>query len=231
VTHVDEAEWNGNPSALEQMLRCAGEVGSERKLRLFLHACCIRVEHALASQSSKAVLRGLERYIEGGGTPRDLQGLWDAASLSVYPLDVEDLDSFDPARDAGHAVLWATSPHLKVVRYNGAPHTIFADSALAARDAFPYPQAAAETEAQAALLRCIFGNPFRPVALDPAWRTEAVVGLAAGIYADRAFDRLPVLADALEDAGCANPDVLGHCRSGGPHARGCWVVDLVLGKA
>ena len=70
-----------------------------------------------------------------------------------------------------------------------------------------------------------------PVALDPAWRTEAVVGLAAGVYADLAFERLPVLADALEDAGCANPDVLGHCRSAGPHARGCWVVDLILGKA
>lgn len=78
--------------------------------------------------------------------------------------------------------------------------------------------------------RCIFGNPFRPVALDPGWRTEAVVGLATGIYADRAFARLPVLADALEDAGCANADVLGHCRGPGPHARGCWVVDLLLGK-
>jgi hypothetical protein len=82
----------------------------------------------------------------------------------------------------------------------------------------------------AALIRCIFGNPFHPVALDPAWRTEAVVGLATGIYADRAFDRLPVLADALEDAGCADADVLGHCRGPGPHARGCWVVDLLLGK-
>ncbi|MFO0797467.1 MAG: hypothetical protein U0804_08310 [Gemmataceae bacterium] len=79
-------------------------------------------------------------------------------------------------------------------------------------------------------IRDILGNPFRPVALDPAWRTEAVVGLATGIYADRAFDRLPVLADALEDAGCADADVLGHCRGPGPHARGCWVVDLLLGK-
>ncbi len=81
------------------------------------------------------------------------------------------------------------------------------------------------------LLNDILGDPFRPVALDPSWCTEAVVGLAAGIYADRAFDRLPVLADALDDAGCANADVLAHCRGPGPHARGCWVVDLVLGKA
>ncbi|MBN9521069.1 hypothetical protein J0H58_21550 [bacterium] len=79
-------------------------------------------------------------------------------------------------------------------------------------------------------MRDIFGNPFRPVALDPAWRTEAVVALAAGIYADRAFERLPVLADALEDAGCDHADVLTHCRGAGPHVRGCWVVDLFLGK-
>ena len=81
------------------------------------------------------------------------------------------------------------------------------------------------------LLRCVVGNPFRPVAVEPGWRTSAVVGLATTIYADRAWDRLPVLADALEDAGCTNAEVIGHCRGPGPHARGCWVVDLVLGKA
>ncbi|MFO0796468.1 MAG: hypothetical protein U0804_03265 [Gemmataceae bacterium] len=87
-----------------------------------------------------------------------------------------------------------------------------------------------EQLAQSLLLRDIVGNPFRPVAFDPAWRTEAVVGLARGAYEDRAFDRLPVLADALEDAGCADAAVLAHCRGPGPHVRGCWVVDLVLGK-
>ena len=55
-----------------------------------------------------------------------------------------------------------------------------------------------------------------------------VVGLARTIYADRAFDRLPLLADALMDAGCADEQVLGHCREAGPHARGCWVVDMIL---
>ena len=81
------------------------------------------------------------------------------------------------------------------------------------------------------LLRDIFGNPFRPVAFDPTGRSETAVALAAGIYAERAFDRPPILADALEEAGCDDPDVLAHCRGPGPHARGCWVVDLVLGKA
>ncbi len=79
-------------------------------------------------------------------------------------------------------------------------------------------------------LRDIFGNPFRPVAADPAWLTATAVSIARGIYDDRAFDRLPILADALQDAGCENADILGHCRGDGPHVRGCWVVDQVLGK-
>ncbi|MBP3958538.1 hypothetical protein J8F10_25090 [Gemmata sp. G18] len=76
----------------------------------------------------------------------------------------------------------------------------------------------------------MFGNPFRTVAFDPAWRTSDVVALAEGIYADHAFDRMPILADALQDAGCDNANVLMHCREGSVHARGCWVVDLILGK-
>jgi hypothetical protein len=83
---------------------------------------------------------------------------------------------------------------------------------------------------QAQVLRDVFGNPFRPVALDPRWRTADVLGLARGIYEDRASDRLPLLADALMDAGCDSDEILNHCRSDGPHVRGCWVVDLVLGK-
>src|SRR5205807_20572 len=89
---------------------------------------------------------------------------------------------------------------------------------------------AREEEVQSSLLRDIFGNPFSPVAFDPRWLTTDVVALARGIYEDRAFDRLPLLADALMDAGCDSDDILSHCRSEGPHVRGCWVVDLVLGK-
>jgi hypothetical protein len=81
-----------------------------------------------------------------------------------------------------------------------------------------------------ACVHCLFGNPFRPVAFADAWRTETAVALATGIYEDRAFDRLPILADVLEEAGCDHADVLSHCRGPGPHARGCWGVDLVLSK-
>src|SRR5262249_31770929 len=83
------------------------------------------------------------------------------------------------------------------------------------------------------LLRCIFGNPFRPAAVPAAWlawRDGTIPRLAQAGYHDRAFDHLPILADALEAAGCADTDILNHCRGPGPHVRGCWVVDLLLGK-
>ncbi|MCE9566641.1 MAG: hypothetical protein K8U57_31850 [Planctomycetes bacterium] len=81
------------------------------------------------------------------------------------------------------------------------------------------------------LIRDIFGNPFRPVVFDAAWRTDTAVSLAKHIYEARDFSAMPILADALQDAGCEHADILTHCRDESlTHVRGCWVVDLVLGK-
>lgn len=78
---------------------------------------------------------------------------------------------------------------------------------------------------------CGLRNPFRKAKLDPAWLTSDVCALARGIYDEKAFDRMPILADALQDAGCENDDVLSHCRDAKQtHVRGCWVVDLLLEK-
>src|SRR5262249_10638557 len=92
----------------------------------------------------------------------------------------------------------------------------------------------AEQAEQVALLRDLFGNPFRPVpTIAPAWLSwngGTVPRLAPAIYDGRAFGRMPVLADALEGAGCTDADILAHCRQGAEHVRGCWVVDLLLGK-
>ncbi|MBP3959973.1 hypothetical protein J8F10_32425 [Gemmata sp. G18] len=79
-------------------------------------------------------------------------------------------------------------------------------------------------------MRDIFGNPFRPVVFSPYWRTDTAVSLARQMYESRDFSAMPILADALQDAGCDNDDVLSHCRAPGEHVRGCWVVDLVLGR-
>jgi hypothetical protein len=86
-----------------------------------------------------------------------------------------------------------------------------------------------ECPEQARLARCVFGNPFHPVTCSPSWRTETALVLAREMYEAREFSAMPILADALQDAGCDNEDVLTHCRDGSQvHARGCWVVDLVL---
>ncbi|HEV3386616.1 MAG TPA: hypothetical protein VG097_17495 [Gemmata sp.] len=87
-----------------------------------------------------------------------------------------------------------------------------------------------EYKAQADFLRDIFGNPFRPITIDPTWLTSTVLALANGIYSEKAFDRMAILADALQDSGCSNEEVLNHCRSDGVHVRGCFVVDKLLGK-
>ena len=87
-----------------------------------------------------------------------------------------------------------------------------------------------ERSYQCELLRDIFGNPFRLVIVDSSWLTSTVIAIAQTIYDEGRFEAMPILADALENVGCANDDILEHCRSGGEHVRGCWAVDLVLGK-
>ncbi|MCE9564442.1 MAG: hypothetical protein K8U57_20585 [Planctomycetes bacterium] len=76
----------------------------------------------------------------------------------------------------------------------------------------------------------IFGNPFSSMAFAPQWRTSTATAIAQQMYDSRDFSAMPILADALQDAGCDSADILDHCRGDGPHVRGCWVVDQVLGK-
>ncbi|WP_239465537.1 hypothetical protein [Gemmata sp. SH-PL17] len=124
---------------------------------------------------------------------------------------------------------------------SGGPHNVFhlpagvsrlTPSRISAQLALFVREFRLPTEDQlGALLQCVFGNPFRPVAFAPEWRTGTAVILAAQMYESRTFDAMPILADALQDAGCNNDDILDHCRDPKQiHVRGCWVVDLVLGK-
>ena len=83
---------------------------------------------------------------------------------------------------------------------------------------------------QADIIRDIFGNPFHPTPLNPSWLTSTVIALANGIYDEKAFDRMPILADALMDGDCDSEEILNHCRQPGEHVRGCWVIDLLLSK-
>jgi hypothetical protein len=88
-----------------------------------------------------------------------------------------------------------------------------------------------EWQRQSDIIRCIFGNPFRPVSFAELWRTDTVLMLARQMYDSRDFGAMPILADALQDAGCEDEQILNHCRdTDTTHVRGCWVVDLILGK-
>jgi hypothetical protein len=92
------------------------------------------------------------------------------------------------------------------------------------------PERIEDTCAQADLLREVFGNPFRPVTFSPEWRTDTALSMARQMYDSGGFSAMPILADALQDSGWHNEDILNHCRQPGTHVRGCWVVDLVLNK-
>jgi len=89
----------------------------------------------------------------------------------------------------------------------------------------------AELSAQALMLKDIIGDPFRSIYCNPSWRTSTAVALARQMYESRDFGAMPILGDALEDAGCQEEDVLNHCREPGVHVCGCWVVDRLLNRA
>jgi hypothetical protein len=107
------------------------------------------------------------------------------------------------------------------------------EARYAVRDGFPGGSYEAERAQQAVLLHDLFGNVLRGAAVDPCclgWADGTVAKMAATIYGGRRFGDLVILADALEDAGCTDADLLDHCRQPGAHVRGCWVLDLLLGK-
>jgi hypothetical protein len=240
-------ELLSNESKLGQMLHHLAVTGSERKLRLFLHACCRRIEHALIDGRSKTLLKELEAYADGQSDYdlSDLQSLAKEASDAVEaPLYVDGILRANAESSAACAILCSASSDFGTTHVRGGVLSSLTSAAHYARGVFgglayrrtndsrqAMAAEAAEETVQAALLRDIFGNPFRLVAFDPEWRTSDVLLLARGIYEERAFERMPILADALQDAGCDSEDILAHCREATQiHARGCWVVDLVLGK-
>lgn len=146
------------------------------------------------------------------GEPKPTLACWAAAYTSWS----------DPARQHGNSEgTGYVALEVPQVVYYAKTCVVSQEDALAARYA--------EDDALCDLVRDVFGNPFRPVAFDPAWRSDTAVALAKGMYESRDFAAMPILADALQDAGCENAAVLDHCRDAN-HVRGCWVVDLVLGK-
>jgi hypothetical protein len=211
---VTEEEWLASNDPYPMLHPCRKVIRyCPRKGHLFAVACCRRIWHLFTDPRSRAAVETTERFIEGEV---------DRAELAVAAHD----ESFRRRGKVAASTEWAA----QFTASENAWHAASRASNFAYVAAGDGLQPGPEHTAQAHLLRDIFGNPFRPVTADPSWLTPTVTALAAAIYADRAFDRLPILADALEEAGCDHPDVLAHCRGPGPHVRGCWVVDLLLGK-
>ncbi len=186
---------------------------SDRKFRLFAVACCRRIWHTLKATRFRQVVEMVERSADGNGDVRQ------AAQL---------------VSNGDHSAVCAV---VNTVAYQAAERTVVAASGWSgivsewSGSSYAAGQSA-EAIAQCALLRDICDNPFRPVTLDPlwlAWQDGLVRRLAQTVYEERAFERMPILGDALEDAGCPNPTILDHCRLPAEHVRGCWLLDLILG--
>jgi hypothetical protein len=218
---------------------------SDRKLRLFAVACCRRIWHLLADVRSRGAVELAERFAGGEAGREELDLAEEAAGAVAGEAEAAaDKATSAAAKEAAWAAIepadaaWAT---LRTAIEDAARDICKAAAWAAAKAAGAAATAAqeetagaAERKAQAALLRDLFGNPFRPFHVDPAclsWRDGTVLKMAQAIYDDRAFDRLPILADALEEAGCSDPILLAHLRGPGPHVRGCFAVDALLGKS
>jgi hypothetical protein len=252
---MTEAEWLTctDPKPMLDFLR---EKVSDRKLRLWGCACCDLIRDLFPDEVYAASLDVVSRYADGLATTSQLSAAhqWvvesyrDPQPISVEAIRDVVLEAVAAASSSyrGHLTyaLWfnvALALEGNRLRQMHGPNaqSVLADwfDAISCynhdtefflkwADIDPRPQIIS-------LIECVFGNPFRPLSLDSswfAWNDGTAVKVAQGVYDERAFDRLPVLADALEEAGCTNANILGHCRGAGPHVRGCWVIDLLLGK-
>ncbi len=236
---MTEAEWARSTEAAPMLEFLRGR-SSDRKLRLFAVACCRRVWESLKNKRSRRAAKIAEKYAEGVVNDMKLRAVYTAAYDAFVHTDgdsIEELTAWIAADVAASDAYLAATSATKVadlVAHVGAYGLDTSDSASTEATEAVYCIARRTEQAmQSCLLRCIIGNPYRHVTINPlwlAWKESTVVKLAQSMHEERASDPLPVLADALEDAGCDNADILAHCRGPGPHVRGCWVVDLILGK-
>jgi hypothetical protein len=251
---MTEDEWNAcfDPQKMLEFLS-ASRRASERKLRLFACTCCRRIWHLLSDERSRQAVEIAEKYADGSATAAERLHGGDAAfdaereilttkgathsadmaaGAACYTCAADEEFLSSPEADEFTPSWGAAFCAARSVAY-GVPRTprraVWARLQEQARQA--------EYAAQAVVLRDLFSNPFRPLPpIAPAvlaWNGSTVVNLAASIYEERDFSqgRLGVLADALEEAGCSDVELLNHLRGEGPHVRGCWVLDVLLGKS
>jgi hypothetical protein len=221
---MSESEWLGciDPTPMLEFLR--GKA-SDRKLRLFALGNAQALCGSLTDSRSREACRIMERYVDGEATSEECR----IAVRSAHAAK----DSAAHEQPGSSAYFAAHTAYYAVGSFDGYA----AASNASSDDGKTAPLLNSQTGRKVHLLRCIFGNPFRPDSLDPAWLTPTVLNLAQSAYDERSLpsghldtDRLAILSDALEEAGCDDADILGHLRGAGPHVRGCHVLDLLLSK-
>jgi hypothetical protein len=216
--------------------------GSDRKLRLFACACYHRVSHLLPHPVARATVQVAERFADGAASVAEfleaeafvqalatnLEPLWRASQgaerVILHPTHAALALAgivcwWEPQKAAWYA---ASNAHLEFPFLTNPGVLVHSQERVGGE--------ASEMRAQCELLREMFGNPFRSVAFAPEWRTDTAVTLARQMHEGGDFGAMPILSDALEEAGCDNEPLLVHCRGPRAHVRGCWVVDLVLDK-
>lgn len=200
---MKEAEWK-DCKDISRIVSFLSKQFSERKLRLVACAYSVPFWPYIVDPRTKVALEAAEKYADRIISINDLRNASESARQAE--ADVR-----------GREYEWRqwNIAHLAAM-ISGSVGEV---EAVVAGDASIRPW-----------IYDLYGNPFRHINTRREWFTSDVVALAKRIYSDREFDRLPILADALQDAGCDNEDILNHCRGDGSHVRGCWVVDLILGK-
>ncbi len=207
-----------------------------RKLRLFNIACCRRGWELLERDPTRPVLEAAERYADGAYRRDRLVRLVDRVDTEIgdsLPDEIIESESYLYSDlKSGHLPRQIDQLRLGVL---GIADPRQADDLESYYLTIAHGVAGrglvAELSVQCALLRDIFGDPFRPRTFSLSWRTDTAVALARAMYESRDFSSMPILANALQDADCNDDAILNHCRDPKQvHVRGCWLVDAVLGK-
>jgi hypothetical protein len=242
---MTEQEWLrcADPAKMVSFLCVPGDVG-DRKLRLFACACCRRIWDVLDDPRSRLAVETAERFADGLVRSEDLEAARTAALAVEEAARTAHAGAADNAfaqrffaSRAAHEVIYPPESREEYQHFILTCGRITEACLCAAEARHPAPDGdpSVELAVQCGLLRCIVGwSPFRPVHLDlawMAWQAGNLLKMAQSIYDSQSFEDIPILADALEEAGCTNEDILSHCRQPGEHARGCWALDLILGKS
>jgi hypothetical protein len=219
---MTESEWL-NATEPGEMIRWYKGGMSQRKFRLFIVACCRSLWDELTPKAARGAIDILEDHADGNASVQKLQD-----ARTIVEEEAARLWEILYGTSGGG---WRNSLYTQAQALGCATQAAFYDRIApqhwaGCRDLRP--------QYQCQLLRDIFGIPHRLMWIDPAWIAQAnalVPGVARAAYDERRFEDLPILADALEESGCTDQDVLSHLRGNGPHTRGCWALDFLLNKA